>query len=110
MTPLTLLATAVFAATLPLIPGRAQVELMNRIERQLFLPAGAKPLSSYTRFYYDAGPDVVAGTFVRGQEGRRWVNSPLDAPGIKDGGCDIVNDRFDRPSNRITAVYCNGEA
>lgn len=90
--------------------NRAQIELMNRIERHLILPAGAMPLNSYTRNFYLANSDAVVGTFVCGKKARKWVSSKFAAPHVKDSGCDIVNVRFDLPSDRISAVYCNGEA
>src|SRR4051812_49412318 len=43
---------------------RRHDELLNKIEASIRLPAGAKPLSSYVRYYAPAGSGHIAGVFM----------------------------------------------
>lgn len=43
---------------------RAREELLDRIERSVRLPAGAKPFGSYARYYAPSGRDEVVGIFI----------------------------------------------
>jgi hypothetical protein len=58
------------AALLMLVSGcsspqeRKREALMNKIEKQVQLPKGARPLSEYARYYADKGDGVVAAVFL----------------------------------------------
>lgn len=88
---------------------------MDAIEQQVRMPHGALPLSRHSRFYTEFNNEVV-GTYVAsayddlavGQ--RRWVKDIYHLPGVDDGGCFIVNIRFDPRARKVTQVFCNGIA
>jgi hypothetical protein len=44
--------------------GRAREALLDNIEQTVRLPAGAKPLQSYVRYYAPAGGGEVVGIFI----------------------------------------------
>jgi hypothetical protein len=90
-----------------------EAKLMNEIETTIKLPAGAEPLREYSRYYaYGQKGEVLgiyAGKYLDRSDGREWVKDPKHLPMIMDGGCGVVNVRFDIRSKKIEA-YCNGEA
>ena len=87
---------------------------MDRIERDIRLPEGARPLAAYDRYYalrQDAsGARLVAAVYVGSRTpGRHWVTE-AELPMIDDGGCHIVSLVYDLEAGRIQNVYCNGIA
>ena len=119
--------------------------LMDRIERQVKLPEGARPLKDYARYYANGERGEIEAIYVipfsekvlpgeiceellenfatkqvpctdlenpfdlpAGQ--RRWVKDRQHLPAISDGGCDIVNVRFDPSIGKIMESACNGVA
>ena len=95
-------------------PTAEQAAIMDRIEREVRLPAGAGPLGAYERYYAlhqdDRGTRVVAAIYVRGgTPGRRWVEE-TGQPMIADGGCDVIEVIYDLTTQRIQTVACNGVA
>lgn len=87
-------------------PTRAEVE---KVERMLTLPAGTAPLGAYRRVYWlDDGK--ITGLFTRwGEPGIEIVDAGR-APGLADGGCDVVNVVYEPSEDRVLQVSCNGEA
>jgi hypothetical protein len=88
-------------------------ELVAQLEGQIHLPKGASPLLSYTRYYVGStinGHRVVVGTYQH--SGGRVVieKSAHDLPIVFDGGCDIINIRYDVSKKRFIDVFCNGVA
>ncbi|HTU12517.1 MAG TPA: hypothetical protein VMG08_16625 [Allosphingosinicella sp.] len=90
--------------------------IMDRIEREIRLPAGADPLASYERSYawQERGDGVrkVIGVYLTPEgsnRGRRWVTE-AELPLILDGGCSLVSLSYDVAAGRIDHVTCNGEA
>lgn len=94
-----------------------QEAIMDRIEREVRLPEGARPLAAYARSYAwqergDGIRKVVAvyehltGAPV-GQ--RRWVTESA-FPLVLDGGCGLITLSYDVGAQRIEHVTCNGEA
>ncbi len=82
------------------------------------MPAGARPIASYSRYYAGAQKDgrpIVHGTFVLDGLLKRPA-APIniveeqDMPVILDGGCAIVNLQFDVQSKQVLSIFCNGEA
>ncbi len=85
------------------------------------MPAGARPVADYLRFYTGDRKDgrpVVLGTFV--QQGL-WdllqrpaapinIVKKADMPIILDGGCAVVNLEFDTQRKQIVSISCNGHA
>lgn len=100
-----------FVATVAAAPLRQHDVLMNDIERQLQLPKRAQPLQDYDRFYA-LGPrgKRVIGVYVLSSNAgqRRWLEDYRKLPSILDGGCSIVNVRYDIAAKNIEAAFCNG--
>ncbi len=89
---------------------------MERIERDVRLPAGADALYSYSRFYAwqereDGVRKVVAvyQNLTPAPRGGRWVTED-ELPLISDGGCGVISLSYDVATQRIEHVSCNGLA
>lgn len=82
---LLLLASAAPAAT-----SRSHEALMDKIERAVVLPKGAKPLNAYGRNYAFSGRDKVVATYL-------LPSAPLDM----SEGCDVMlEDGKSRPCTK----------
>ena len=93
-----------------------QEQLMERIERDVRLPEGAGPLTSYARYYAwqqrEDGVRKVIAVYVHlsGHEpGRHWV-AENELPLILDGGCSLVGLSYNVTEWRVEHVSCNGVA
>lgn len=102
--------------TPPTTEAQAREELMDRIEREVRLPAGAGPLASYARYYAwqerEDGVRKVVAVYVRlsgHPPGRSWVAENA-FPLILDGGCAMITLSYDVAAQRVEHVTCNGEA
>ena len=135
---------------LPPLPGQDPEALMQRIESRVQMPAGAKPLEAYDRYYRWSGPNEVVAGFVipyppadpdqgcvimdrkgerpcppptakdredyraalarlSGPRVRMWIDGKyLPSDGISDGGCMVVNIRYDVAADRVKESFCNG--
>lgn len=93
---------------------------MDLIEQQVRLPEEAAPLNEYAR-YYAADAHYVYAVYVLGayREGpnfdlpvgqRKWIVDHRELPAVLDGGCSIVNVRYNRATLKIDFAVCNGEA
>jgi hypothetical protein len=102
-------------------PGsRAEDRLISTAIEKLVVAAHPEiEMKHYDRFYWrDLGGNVI-GTYVLANDGlvqspeewgkSYWV-SPHDRPIIMDGGCTVVNVRYDLANERLVSVSCNGEA
>jgi len=88
-------------------------QTIDELERTVKLPAGAKSLEQYSRYYAGAtrnGIQVVLATYISGLNVSRIIASEAALPRILDGGCDIVNVEYDVKRHRFVAIYCNGVA
>jgi hypothetical protein len=117
-----------FALALPFAlfgcgPGEDQetAAVMNGIERQVQLPAGAQPVDSYARYYaMDYTGRVIAEytTHVDWSNRqadlpighRRWLHDYGMLPGISGGGCRVVNIVYLPKEHRVASAVCNGTA
>jgi len=97
------------------LPDRRTID---EIEAKIEMPAGARPVADYLRFYTGDRKDgrpVVLGTFVlrdllqRPAAPINIVEKP-DMPIILDGGCAVVNLEFDTQRKQIVSISCNGHA
>jgi hypothetical protein len=99
---------------------RQHSRLMDKIEQQVRLPTGSRPLGEYARYYaFDKRgrvsaifttflePDYESLNLPAGQ--RRWVSAEGKLPGISDGGCGVVEVLFDPTTDEVRAE-CNGLA
>lgn len=78
----------------------------------LDIARGQQPLPAYARYYSGQaahGHHLLIGEFVFGDEepGVRVV-SPEKAPKILDGGCSVVNLKYDVEKKKVLAIFCNG--
>ena len=112
-----LLAAFVVLAEAPAVAqdeASVSAETAARIEAEVVLPDGARPLDGYARYYYPELGKVI-GYYIGAGDG-----PPLDLdPGvfltmppieIDDGGCGVVTVIFDPVADRVESVACNGEA
>jgi hypothetical protein len=94
--------------------------IMDKIEQQVSLPIGSRPLAEYARYYAvdKRGrvtaifttlfePDYESLNLPAGQ--RRWVSEEGKLPSISDGGCGVVEVRFDPTTEQVWSE-CNGLA
>jgi hypothetical protein len=92
---------------------KQQAALMNEAETLVKLPEGAGPLQEYSRYYtYGRDGEVIgiyAGRYLAKNAERKWVSDARRLPVIMDGGCGVVNIRFDVKSKKAVA-WCNGDA
>jgi hypothetical protein len=89
--------------------------LIQRIEKQLVLPPGTKPLEAYTRYYWGTASGerrILGGTFLYrfGEAAGVRNGSEADVPQIMDGGCAVVHLEYDIQDGRTVSIFCNGEA
>ena len=107
----------VSAANAALREQAERLDLMERIEREVRLPPGADPLSSYSHSYawqqradgvrkVAAFYESLTGNF-RGM--RRWTTE-REFPMIADGGCGVVTFTYDVATHRFEDMRCNGVA
>lgn len=87
------------------------IDLVEKVEAELKMPAGTK-LSSYARYYYgqiSQGRRVLIGEFVLGSDapGVHIVTSEK-APEILDGGCSLIDLKYDVENRVVVDISCNG--
>lgn len=88
--------------------------LVQDVERDLRLPAGANKLTSYDRYY--AKEENSKGRFIVGilqyksaGTGEIRIAKPGALPIIFDGGCGVVRIRYSIDHKKLEMVECNGE-
>jgi len=83
-------------------------DLIGTLEWNLVMPEGAGALGTYTRYYAERD-GMLIGIFVRGDDGIRIVPGG-ELPLILDGGCSVVNLRYNLDTHKLTTIFCNGNA
>ena len=94
---------------------RPDQHILTRLESSIKLPADAKPLTSYARYYAGAserGRRVVRGVLVQRSDKKPGVSvvAPSDLPEIYDGGCGVIDLAYDVASEQIVSLECHGSA
>lgn len=90
--------------------------LMDRIESQVRMPEGSRPLAEYARHYAENAEGEVVGVYVppnrngRLLKRRQWLEDQRDLPFLMDGGCNQVTVLFDKTTSTVTHADCNGVA
>ncbi len=88
-----------------------------RVEKMVSMPPRTEPLQSYSRYY--AGITVKGRSVIHGRMvTRRVVDKPADIyivpenqfPGVRDGGCSVINFFYDLAEDSLTSLECNGDA
>ena len=96
-------------------PGRPMDDteanrMMDKIEARIEMPEGARPISKYTRSYFERG-DTIEAIYIDSDlappKGRYW--NPEMTVSMEDGGCSQISVTYDTSTEEITA-YCNGQA
>ncbi len=84
--------------------------LLDEIEKKIVMPGGAKHLSHYLRIYvWSQGRSKILGQYeLSDSPGRVWLKGEI--PSIFDGGCSVINIKFDVRSRLVETVACHGEA
>jgi hypothetical protein len=107
------------AAPAARLEGGVDAATAQKIERQLRLPDGARPVDRYARFYYvdhDTPAGMVSGWFVGVDNPpmpawpRAGVHLEKPTVGVDDGGCFVISLTYDPKADRISEIRCNGHA
>src|SRR4051794_2242379 len=90
-------------------PIEAKDAFLDRVEAQVRMPDGARPLRAYSRSYFPVqnGAKIVGIYSTLSAPGRQWV-AQNPGPFIMDGGCAIVTVLIDAATGKIERVECNG--
>ncbi|WP_308142792.1 hypothetical protein [Burkholderia pseudomallei] len=87
--------------------------LIGKVESALHMPPGTA-LNGYTRYYYGVFQHrhrLLMGIFVRdGDTPAVHVTSPEKVPKLFEGGCNVVNVKYDVDAGKVLAIFCNGSA
>jgi hypothetical protein len=80
------------------------------LDEQLVMPDGAGPLAEYNRYYAktENGWIGVLHSTPKGK-GKATLTTESKLPEVLDGGCGIVNVKFDTEMKLVHA-FCNGDA
>ncbi len=106
------LATPAIAA--PPDPGA-----IERIEATIKLPRGSRPLADYERYYAvdtASGRRMIFGLYLidgedpPGTSKLHLLDDASKLPIVMDGGCGVIQVRWDVASAQIVSVACNGLA
>jgi hypothetical protein len=88
--------------------------LVSEVEASLELPEGAFPLNTYVRHFAGVAIEerrVVVGTFLQDPDGAGVRIVDLKKmPKVLDGGCDVINLKYDIERKKVLELFCNGEA
>ncbi len=91
-----------------------KMQNITRIEATLKMPTGTRPLVSYVRYYanvVEGNRRYVNATYVYdGTSGRIVVVDVDKLPRIFDGGCDVIELRYDLDQEKFIFVRCGGVA
>ena len=111
----TLLSVSAWAAS-PQVRALS-LDDIRHVESLVKMPPGAKSIANYNRFYaltVETGREVIWGVFVldisRPTAPTVHIVAPDEMPAVQDGGCSVVNLRYDIREAKITAAFCNGLA
>jgi hypothetical protein len=101
----------IFSAAACSAPQKTEIVDTSVLDSRVVMPVGANALKSYNRVYVRTGAGWV-GVFNSANDDighAEIVDSEDMLPGIMDGGCTVVNVKFDENQNFLSA-FCNGEA
>lgn len=88
--------------------------LIAVIEEHIAMPVHASPLKSYVRYYSGVTTNnrrMVIGKFLLDTVHAGIKISEINGvPRVLDGGCSVVNLKYDVRKKKIVAIFCNGVA
>jgi len=86
-------------------------KLVGKVEAKLRMPAGTT-LSSYARYYYGQishSHRMLMGEFVLSSNAPGvHIVTPEEAPKILDGGCSLIDLKYDVEKKVVVDLSCNG--
>jgi hypothetical protein len=87
---------------------------ISELEGKVRMPKGAAPLKTFTREYagrVEKGHRIIIGVYS-GSGGQILIDKSTQEPddSTLDGGCGIVNVKYDVTTQRGVDVRCHGEA
>lgn len=86
----------------------ALAPVMDRVEKAVAMPAAARPIADYARFYSwaDAGRTKVTAVYLLGgSSSRKWIGFD-ELPMPIEAGCAYVSLVFDTPTGRVEELDC----
>jgi hypothetical protein len=84
-------------------------ERITAAEQRLILPAKARPVAAYDRYYRVEGDDVNGRwIFAFGKPGGFHLVKGPKLPMVYDGGCDVIHLHLDLRTGRWDKPFCNG--
>ena len=89
-------------------------KFIHRLEKNLSMPKGAKPLELYDRYYTLASkngrPILDTVMIFNGNGGAVQIVSKENMIAVNDGGCFVLNMRYDLIKEEVIYFRCNGMA
>jgi hypothetical protein len=89
------------------------VSLVEQIETKIKMPKGTA-LNGYSRHYYGVVQSkhrILIGVYIQTDKSPGVKISPMaTVPKVFDGGCGVVNLKYDVDQGRTLAIFCNGDA
>jgi len=86
--------------------------LIFKIEKEIKMPANSLAIDKYARYYVlsnEKGIKVLVGTYRHDEKNSGiHIVRPENIPQVMDGGCSIVNVRYDVVRKVFLEVFCNG--
>ena len=89
------------------------LEEIGELETKLQLPVGARPLKTFTREYagiFEGGRQMIVGTYSASSDTVIIAKSMQDLHMVYDGGCGIVQVKYDLTRHKVIDAFCHGVA
>lgn len=88
--------------------------LIAEMEERLAMPMHASPLKSYLRYYSGItvkNRRMIVGIFLLDVDHAGIKITDVDnLPRVFDGGCEVINVKYDVRKKRVVEIFCNGVA
>lgn len=86
------------------------INLIKEIESDISLPKKINGLEKYHRYCFNEQKELNCVYILEETENITFVKSYKDLPEIMDGGCDVINLKYDKISKNVEYFFCNGDA
>lgn len=93
--------------------------LSSKIEKQLVAKHSDIDLQRFARFYAHENSVSVSAVYLfansgyepmEGEAGKVYWVSSKDMPEVMDGGCSVINLSYNKITDTLVSVFCNGDA
>lgn len=112
------LLCSLLAASRPALPAQgdftpslAQVAL---VEKAMVLPAGARPLADYGRYYAGKAAGnkhtIIGVLMLHAPTPGITFSDPAHLPNVFDGGCGVIDVEYEVEARLVTRLSCHGVA